>query len=420
VACGVALLVVIHRLGPDVIGKSATRIGLALTAFYPPMALWAVGGLETLPTALAATAALLLLCRPGGDTRYAVRAGLILAVLPWLRPEGIAIALAVAAMAEGPGLLRKASRRTALGRLAVVAGIPIASQLVLEAERLVIYGHLLPNSVLYKSGAGAGTEVLQKFADQARPILVIAVAGMLLARGRQRLLAVPPIVYAIGSIGTLDSVNTFSRFFMPTWPQWALLTGVAVGVAARGVGSRMRVPAALAAAAALAWVVVASQHGDIEDTQRWGDHYADCRTGARSDAATWLRSRTIGDTSFSISDSGLTPAQAGGRRAIDQFLLNDAAIQRTGALPISKRVDLVLDRHPDVLVLTSRSADHFDALYDTDRTFTHDPRFRRYTLAHVSKGQGASCRYHLFLFQKSGRRAPLQLALRGGGPTGRG
>ncbi|MEA2449111.1 MAG: arabinofuranosyltransferase, partial [Thermoleophilaceae bacterium] len=115
--CGVALLFVIHRMGPPVVGRPATRVALALTAFYPPMALWAIGGLETLPTALAATGGVLLLATPGVDRARALRAGIVLATLPWLRPEGIVIALAVAVLAEAPGLLRRTTRRTAFGHL---------------------------------------------------------------------------------------------------------------------------------------------------------------------------------------------------------------------------------------------------------------------------------------------------------------
>jgi hypothetical protein len=413
VACGVALIVAMHRLGPPVLGVWATRIGMALTALYPPMALWAVGGLETLPTALAITTALLLLLRPGADRGSAVKAGLVLAVLPWLRPEGIAIALAIAALAEAPGLLRRAGRRLALVRLGAVAGIPVVSQLVLEAERLIVYGHLVPNSVIYKSGReGIGSEVLEKFYDQATPVVVIAVIGFLLTRRRQWLIAVPPLVYALGSIGTLDSVNTFSRFFMPTWPQLALLCGLAVAA----VSQRprwLRAPVAAAAAVALVLLVVGSQRGDLDNTRGWGERYAACRDGARSAAADWLRANTVAATSFSISDAGLTPAKAGGRSAIDQFQLNDPSIQRTGPLPIADRVDLVLDRDPDVLVITSRTADRYTPLYWMDRRLTMDPRFKRYTLAHVARGRGERCQYHLFLYQKSGRRPELHLASRG-------
>ena len=84
--------------------------------------------------------------------------------------------------------------------------------------RLIIYGHLLPNSLLYKAGSGGTYDVLLKFVEQAAPLLALAVAGVLVARGRQRLLLVPVGVYAVGSVGALDSVNGLSRFFLHAWP----------------------------------------------------------------------------------------------------------------------------------------------------------------------------------------------------------
>jgi hypothetical protein len=404
VACGVGLLVVIHRLGPETIGRSATRVALAVTALYPPIALWAVGGLETVPTALALTAGALLLAHPRADMRRAVLAGLVLAALPWLRPEGIVVALALAAAADGPRLLRSGERRDALLRLRASAGIPLASLALLELIRLAIYGHLMPNSVIYKSASGSGSLVLEKFTEQAPALLVIAVLGVLVARGRQLVLAVPPVVYAIGSIGTLDSVNSFSRFFMPTWPHCALLVGLAVAAASRTFG-RMRSTAAIAAAAALVALIITSQEAPIRDTKRFGENYAACKDGARENAAAWLRGHTRASSTFAISDAGLMPAQAGGRVAIDQFLLNDPVIQETGPLPIARRVGLVFARDPDVLVITSRTSEAYTPLYETDRQVTRDERFRRYELAHVARGSGDECRYHLFLFKK--RDAPL-------------
>jgi hypothetical protein len=403
-----ALMVVIHRMGPAVVGRPATRVALALTAFYPPMALWAVGGLETLPTALAATVGVLLLATPGVDRARAVRAGLVLATLPWLRPEGIVIALAVAVLAEAPGLLRKASRRTAFTNLTLAAGIPLVSQVVLEAERLLIYGHLMPNSVIYKSGAGTGWAVLDKFAEQAAPLLVATAVGLVFARRRQLLLAVPPAVYALGSLGTLDSVNAFSRFFMPTWPQCALLVGLGVAVASRGLG-RIRPAAAMAAGLALVVLIVSQEDGDIDTTREWGDYYASCRDGARSDAAFWLRNRTIESTTFAISDAGLAPAQAR-RRAIDQVLLNEPVIQRTGPLSYQRRAKIVFRRNPDVLVMASRTPDEYTAYYKLDGEIQKDPRFKHYELEYVARGSGAECNYHLFLYQRSARRPEIQLA----------
>ncbi len=395
VASGVGLLLVIHRLGAEVVGAGAARIALGLTAFCPPLALWAVGGLETLPTALAMTAGVLLLSRPHADRRDAVRAGAVLALLPWLRPEGLAVALAVALFAQAPRLLRRDGRRTGLARGAVAAGLPLASQLMLEGLRLAIFAHPLPNSVLYKSGSGAGLEVLAKFAGEAAPLIAVAAAGLVLARGRQRLLAVPALVYALGSNGTLDSANAFSRFFLPVWPQLALLAGLAIAVIQARSGRRG--PAVAVAVAAGAALVLAVSLG--LSTHAFAGRYASCRLQARVQAAAWLRAHTPRDTTFSISDAGLVPAQAGGRTAIDQFLLNEPALQETGPLGIRRRVDMTFHRQPDVLVLASTDAARFHGYYATDRQMELDPRRRPYRLATVTGNNRRGCGYHLFIYR---------------------
>jgi arabinofuranosyltransferase len=229
--------VLIHRLAPRVVGAVATRIGLVLTALYPPLVLWSMGGLETAAATLALTAGVLPLAKPAPGRREAVLAGAAFAVLGWLRPEGIAIAVAVVLTAEAPGLVRRS--RAAGERLAIAVGLPLVAQAVLEASRLAIYGHLVPNSVIYKSGRGGAWEVASRFCHQAWPILALAAGGLLVARGRQRVLAVAPVVYLIGSHRTVASVDSFSRFFMPTWPLWALLAALAVATQAGG-GARVR------------------------------------------------------------------------------------------------------------------------------------------------------------------------------------
>ena len=59
-------------------------------------------------------------------------------MLPWLRPEGLVVGLAVAVAAEIPGRLR-GPQRAALLRVAGVAGPVLASQAVLELARLTAY-----------------------------------------------------------------------------------------------------------------------------------------------------------------------------------------------------------------------------------------------------------------------------------------
>jgi hypothetical protein len=363
---------------------------MALTALFPPMALWAVGGLETLPAALATTAGVLALAHPAPSRQRALLAGSAFAVLPWLRPEGLAVALAVAVAAEGLAWLRGPDRRGALARLAPAAGLPLLSQAALEALRLGVWGHLLPNSVYYKSGTGDTFQVLHEFLVLAgAPMLAAAGAGLVIARGRARLLAVAPLVYAVGSIGMMDSVNSFSRFFLPTWPLWALLAAIAVAAAGR------RTPAlAGALGAALVAMLLA---GTGRDAVRFASGYESCKQAVREDAAAWLRTSTPPGAAFSISDAGLVPARAG-RPAFDQMMLNEPELQELHPASVGRKVDHVYDSRPHAIVLAGRGPGPFRARYVLDAVIAADPRFAGYRLAHVSS---ADCGYSLFAFRQS-------------------
>jgi arabinofuranosyltransferase len=397
VAGGLACVVLVYVMGRPVVGEYAARIASLLTACSAPFALWAVGGLETLLVALAVTVGTLEVARPDGGRLW--RAAPVLAVLPWLRPEGIAVAAALVAFGEARGVFRAATRRRALFRVAVLGGVPVCSQIVLEVVRLGIYGHLLPNSVLYKSGAGEGWTVLAKFLDQAWLPSALAAVGALLMTGRGRLLAVPPLVYVAGSIGTLDSANAYSRFFQPVWPLVALLAAVVVGRVAssipRGGG---RVGAAVLGAAAGA-VLLVLPPGDVRSVHDMQERYMDCRVGARESALAWLRT-TPGDTSFAISDAGLVPARAEGRPVVDDFFLNEPLIQKTGRLSPGQRAELVHRRSPDVLVLASRDARRFVGAYPTEQAIYEHPAMSDYFLAHVARGRGAGCHYNLMVFAR--------------------
>jgi hypothetical protein len=224
-------------------------------------------------------------------------------------------------------------------------------------------------------------------------VVALAVVGLLVARGRQRLLAVTALVYAVGSLGMLDSVNAFSRFMLPMWPELALLTGVALAAA-----TRRRV--ALAVAAVVLGGLAVGAAGSVAATTSFVGEYATCRQDARADAARWLRRHTPPRTRFSISDAGLVPARAGGRTAIDDLSLNDPRIQRTGALPVEGRVNRVFRSRPQLILLFSTSSTALRAPYYTDAALARDPRFRRYSLAHVARGDGSSCAYNLFIYRR--------------------
>ncbi|WP_138735460.1 hypothetical protein [Modestobacter excelsi] len=397
VVSGLACVVLVYVQGRAVVGEWTARIASLLTACSAPFALWAVGGLETLLVALAVAAGTLEVARRDGGR--VLPAAAAFAVLPWLRPEGLAVAAAVVAIGEVPGLFRAGTRRRAVLRVVVLGGVPLCSQIVLEAVRVGVHGHLLPNSVLYKSGAGEGFTVLAKFLDQALLPTALAALGAVLVTGRARLLAVPPAVYALGSIGTLDSANAYSRFFMPVWPLLALLMAVVIGyVVTTRVEARRAVWAGvLAAAAGLA--LLGLPPADVRSVEATQQRYTDCRVGARESALEWLRT-TPPETSFAISDAGLVPARAGGRPVVDAFFLNEPLIQETGRLPFRERAALVHERAPDVLVLASRDARGFVGYYPTDQAIFDHPAMSDYRLAHVARGRGADCGYTLMVFRR--------------------
>lgn len=398
VLSGLGCIVLVHRRGREVVGEVAARTAAVLTACSPPFALWAVAGLETTTTALVLTGASVELARPGGGR--ARLSGALLALLPWLRPEGIVVAVPLALLSEGPALLRRGTRRTALRRLAWVGGLPVLSQVALEALRLGVYGHLVPNSVISKSGTGGLLDVAAGFVEQSAPVLVLAAAGTLLATGRRWLLAVGPVVYLVGSLGTLDVVNAFSRFLLPTWPLLTLLTGMAVSAFFAAAPVWRGGLAAGAAVAACAVMAVRVLPGNLVVVSRFDDSYMSCRAVARADAARWLRTSTPAGTVYSVSDAGLVPARAG-RTAIDQFMLNEPAIQRTGPLSPAAAGAFVLDRRPDLVVLASATAARLEPSYATDRSMYADPRMRSYHVVHVAAGRTPrSCSYALFVLSR--------------------
>ena len=397
IGSGVTLLVVIAAYAPRVVGRAASAIALALVALYPPLALWAVGGLETLPAALVVTSGILVLCREP-TRRRAAMAGCVFAVLPWLRPEGIAVALAAAGLAELPRLRSPGGRREAGARLALSGGIPLSSQLLLELARLDVYGHLLPNSVIFKSGAGGTFDVLGRFAAQGGPVILAATAGAVVARGRARLLAVPPLAYAAGSVGMSDQVNVFSRFLLPAWPALALLAGAALVAVADRLG-RARWPVALAAAGALVCGGLIVLPGRLADATSYADSYAACPQRARTEAVKWLRAHTWADTAYSVSDAGLMAAGSGPRTVIDQLGLNTAEVQRTGPLSYVARAAFVLDRRPDEIVLVSGRRWSLSPRYATDGAIAADPRFSAYSLGHVARVDWR-CHYQLFIYRR--------------------
>ena len=81
-------------------------------------------------------------------------------------------------------------------------------------------------------------------------------------------------------------------------------------------------------------------------------------------------------------------------------MLNDPLLQRSGRLPVARRVADVYGRRPDVLVLASRRTGRFAGVYGTDRAMHRSAAFADYRLATVARGGGARCGYNLFLYAR--------------------
>jgi hypothetical protein len=181
-------------------------------------------------------------------------------------------------------------------------------------------------------------------------------------------------------------------------PALALLAGLLVVAATRRLG-RVGVPVASGVTAAvLVALLIALPAGPSSADAR----YPICQHGARRQAALWLLVRTDPGAAFSMSDSGQVPALAARRKAIDQFMLNDPIIQRRGQrLTVHRRVDLVLDRKPEVIILASTSPSELEPRYPTDAALAKASRFsRHYRLAEVARGGGEGCQYHLFIHRR--------------------
>lgn len=392
VVAGLGCVLVVYVLGRRVVGETAAAMAAVLTATCAPLALWSVGGLETSIVTVLLTAAALELARADRDGLRA--AAWLLAPLPWLRPEALVVAGALLVAAH----LMRPWRRPVVRSLLLALAPMLVSQLLLQVVRWVVYGNVVPNSALYKVGTGDALEVPLAFLGQHAPLLALALLGAWRLRGRQRLLLVAPVIYVLGSIGTMDSANGWSRFLVPVVPQVAVVAGVLVAAVLSRNGARQSWWRTLLTAAVLAVAAVALLPTRVSELDRWQQTYNDCKVSPREEMVDWLLT-TPPDTSFAISDAGLVPARAGGRPAIDSFLLNEAVLQETGQVTAAERADRVHDKSPDAFILASTSATRFDGVYKTDQLIHDDPRAADYSLELVSSG-GAGCDYALWAFQR--------------------
>jgi arabinofuranosyltransferase len=400
VLCGLLLVLAVWYLARPVLGPYAANAATVLVGATPAFAFWAVGGLETLPIVLVAVVATLLLALPDGGPPALAAA--LLATLPWLRPEGLGLAAALVAASELGGLLRGTTRRATVRRLAWLAGLPLLSQAALQALRWVWFGHLLPNSVVYKTAPDTLGAVTGRFVTEIAPIAALAAVGFVLVRGRARLLAAIPATYVVASVTFEDSVNAFSRLVLPALPLLVLLAAAALpGALTLAAVTWQRGATVLSVGvAALASYVVVVGPVSVRHIGSFADDYMACRAFARQEAGEWLREKTGRDEMFAIGDAGLTPYLAE-RTTYDLFHLNEASIQETGPLPAAQRAARAHDAEPDHFVLASLDPDTYRHVYGTERHVVAHEGFADYELAAVVGSDDEGCDYHLFVFSRT-------------------
>lgn len=397
VAGAFGVVAAVFRLGRAPFGACAASAAAMLVGLTPAMAFWAVGGLETTSAVLSVTVASLSLARDEPRRRLA---GAVLCPLPWLRPEGAAVAVTLALASEARGLIGRAERRRAL-RHAAVIGLPavVSAGLVL-ALRLHWFGTLVPNSAIYKLVADAPGSVTLRFLGQAAPLLPLAVLGLSRLRGREWVIAAPMVLYLAGSLTTINSVNAFSRFMLPTWPLWVLASVLAI---ARTSPPPRRL-VAIGSVAVLAAIGVSTQTGSAIVVSEYARHYAGCKTEVRRAAAGWLAARVPADRLFAIGDAGLVPFLVA-HPAFDLFSLNDPVLQRTGRPSPAARADQTLEAAPEIVFTSARSPD-LEPQYPVERALVGHPRFAgEYEPAAVLSRP--ACDYHLRAWQ---RRRPAPMA----------
>lgn len=419
VVAAVATVGVVGVLGQRILGRGGALVAAALVGLYPAFAYWSIGGLETAAYTLGVTTGVLLLARGGGahgeGAPVPVRgeavaaAGLVFAILPWLRPEALGLILPVVAVSEVGACFEavrgRGDRRRALHRLLWLLGPVLLSTVALEGVRYGLYGHLLPNSVLYKSGNGKLGSVTSRFVLQAWPVLLVALPGIFTLRGRARLVAVPALVAFVGSPFFLNSVNDFSRLLLPTWPAWSVLAAAGMsGIAARlsgGVPFRGAAILVAFAGTVLALVILVTP-ASVYDTTGLAHLYATCKAGTRRVAADWIRENVPPEQVYAIADAGLVPYRADGK-GLDIFGLNEASLQKEPHLAAAQRAKQVLKLKPEWLVITSRELGGLVPHYKVERELVARKEFATYQLAHEVDGH--ACEFNLRIYR---REAPAQ------------
>ena len=284
----------------------------ALIAVSPPMAVWALGGLETTMFAFLITAAVLshIAARERGS--FPLASSILIGLAALTRPEGVVFAL----LLFGDVLIRPDRKRHILFWLVPVALIYIPYFL----WRYTYYGWFFPNTYYAKTGGGTG-QILRGLAYARdfllRPggvISLLAVVPVLLRRNRKTLLPfLTCAIWALYVIGVGGDGLAMYRFAVPVLPiclmlsaegAWSLVDRL--GMRARKGGNQaIRIIVYSICILMVLWPSLGSKERDFVKTDRM------LVEGHWIPIGKWLRGYARPDESIAVGMAGAIPYYSG-------------------------------------------------------------------------------------------------------------
>jgi hypothetical protein len=348
VASTLCCVVLAYLLVRKLTGQGAAgAIAATLTAAATSLAAYGPSGLESSLFTMLLLGAVLAV-----HSERLLLGGLLLALATLTRPDGAVVALVVGCWI----LVRAIRRRPGVGAVASFA----IGVLVIIAPwtwwRLSYYGHLLPNAVAAKSGAGLGWQLevgwdyFVSFAIAAQAALVLVPMAMYRMISRRALVASPArqtiwLLFLIATVYLGFFISTGGdwmpawRFFAPVVPLLLIAVVAAWNVTAAsgteadptGTPPRpaawSRIGAVATAVVSLLMLSVSTSHPSAKPAiEVWRQQVYDL-----SDIGAWVRRTMPAGTVISTYANGALSYQAGPEiTVIDQLGLTDEHIARHG------------------------------------------------------------------------------------------
>ena len=329
VCMAVSIGLVVHRLRARVHGRVAAWLAVVLLSCQSSFGIWGVAGLETGAATLAVTVAWL------GATRRPSPRGwttaVACAVLPWLRPECVVLALVLVIVVA----LR--NRREGV-RTGLFAALSIGS---LIAFRLAMFGDPLPLSFYAKPG-----ELIEGLRYVGRGLFLttgfvgIVFGVMAVHRGRSRADAavVAAHLVAVGLAG--GDWMPGARLLVPVLP-------ILLAVALTGIGRVRRKWVAVVCFALVAVIPAVDIFAQVPVVREAGT----LRATTGRELADWLKSHgkrvALVDVGYLGFHSGLDVVDLGG--------VTDPVVARRPGGHLDKDIDpgWLVTQDPDLIVLHS-------------------------------------------------------------------